>query len=151
MIFSTTEQVKADILNFEEYSMLVKSIKFGKKIGDVVYIHKDGFDQIPKELSELVARVEKALKVPSSKFNLLKFSKSDFRFSLLSYPKFETYPYPSLHESWTVDLKALGVRKAQYSDAKNPPILHRRETFLPDDHRLVQAFKAFTERIKRPV
>ena len=60
-------------------------------------------------------------------------------------PKVRNLSYPSLHESWTVDLKALGVRKAQYSDAKNPPILHRRETFLPDDHRLVETFKAFTE------
>lgn len=131
-------------MNFEEYSKLVKGITFGKKIGDVVYIHKDGLGKIPIELSQLVVRVEKALKISPHRFNLIKFSKSDFRFSLLSYPKFESYPYPPLHESWTVDLKALGVRKAQYADAKNPPILHRRETFLPDDHRLVETFKEFT-------
>ena len=124
-------------MNFEEYSKLVKGITFGKKIGDVV-IHKDGLGKIPIELSQLVVRVEKALKISPHRFNLVKFSKSDFRFSLLSYPKFESYPYPPLHESWTVDLKALGVRKA---DIKNPPILHRRETFLPDDHRLVETFK----------
>ena len=132
-------------MNFDEYTRHVKAIAFGKKIGDVVYIHKDGLEQIPAELSRLVARVEKALKISSTKFNLLKFSKSDFRFSLLSYPKFKTYPYPTLSESWTVDLNALGVRKARFGDAKNPPILHRRETFLPKNHELFETFKKFSE------
>ena len=131
-------------MNFEEYSQHVKAITFGKKIGDVVYIHRDGLNNIPLELSKFVARIEKALKIAPERFNLIKFSKKDFRFSLLSYPRFESYPYPELHESWTVDLKALGVRKAQYSDAKNPPILHRRESFLPVGHSLIEAFKKFT-------
>ncbi|WXG55026.1 MAG: DNA phosphorothioation-associated putative methyltransferase [Candidatus Sedimenticola sp. (ex Thyasira tokunagai)] len=59
--------------------------------------------------------------------------------AFLNYPEFVDDPFPSLYESWLVDLDCSSVSYRTYADSLNPPILHRKELLLPlDDPRRKQ-------------
>jgi DNA phosphorothioation-associated putative methyltransferase len=92
----------------------------------------------------MVIKVAKALKIPTDQWHLLKLYKRDFKLSLLSYPTFFDEPYPQLHKSYTIDLSKLSAREANYGKSENPPILHRRETFVAPGHSQIDHFSTFT-------
>lgn len=121
-------------MNFEKFNLLVSQIKQGKHLPESIYLHVSAFSEMPSELVDLISKVTIGLKISRKKWNILKLSKRDYKLSLLSYPKFDSYPYPELQHSWTIDLAKLSLREADYKRSENPPILHRRETFLvPSD------------------
>jgi DNA phosphorothioation-associated putative methyltransferase len=64
--------------------------------------------------------------------------------SYLSYPEFERDPHPALAASLVVPLQTFRIRYYDYKDSKNPPILHRKEEFLPPDHPLRAKFARLT-------
>ena len=64
--------------------------------------------------------------------------------SYLSYPDFESDPHPALAEGMTVHLQTFRVRERDYGESRNPPILHRKETFLTSDHPLHAKFSRLT-------
>lgn len=99
---------------------------------------------MPEELSDALGRVASALKISSTDWNILKLYKRDFKIAFLNYPDFETYSYPTLKHSYTVDLSKLSMRKASYEKSDNPPILHRKETFVKEDFPLTPVFKEIT-------
>ena len=55
-----------------------------------------------------------------------------------SYPDFETDPHPVLRHAITIDLATGKARHTDYARNLNPPILHRKEAFLPADHGRLQ-------------
>ncbi len=77
-------------------------------------------------------------------FNLLKFHIASPKVSFLSYPDFETLPHPQLADAIIVDLVTGKIRRDDYRTRANPPILHRKETFLPPEHPLHQKFAKLT-------
>ena len=116
----------------------------GKQLPDAVYVHESALTQVPEELVALALQVADSLEIPESDWNLLKFSKRNFKITFLNYPRFEEYAYPELHGNYTVDLQRLSVRKANYAKSDNPPILHRKETFVNEDYPLYSLFKEIT-------
>ena len=64
--------------------------------------------------------------------------------SYLSYPDFESDPHPALASSMTVHLQTFRVRERDYTSSRNPPILHRKETFVASDHPLHGKFARLT-------
>jgi len=127
-------------LNFETYKKWVSDLRVGKQLPDAVYLHKSALSATSNVLQILVQNVSKALKIKPEHWNIIKFYKRDFKVAYLNYPDFDTYAYPALQQSITVDLQKLSHRKADYSKSDNPPILHRRETFVLDDYPLRTSF-----------
>jgi hypothetical protein len=66
------------------------------------------------------------------------------KLSFLSYPGFDSEPHPALKRAITIDLATEKARHTDYADNANPPILHRKETFLPAGHPLRAQFEALT-------
>lgn len=132
-------------MDFQLYRKLVSEIPIGKKLPDSIYLHRDAFNVLPKQLYILVSNIIKGLKIRDSEWNIAKFQKRDFRISLLNYPDFDTYAYPSLHQSINIDLDSLTVRKTDYRDSNNAPILHRKETFVTGEYPLIQLFRDITK------
>ena len=64
--------------------------------------------------------------------------------SYLSYPGFESDPHPALAESLTVHLQTFRLRERDYRTSRNPPILHRKETFVVPEHPLHAKFARLT-------
>lgn len=76
--------------------------------------------------------------------NVIKLYRTRFVISYLHYPEFETAPHPSLAGSLLVELSSQEVRYRDYTEADNPPILHRKETFVLPDHPLRGKFERLT-------
>lgn len=131
-------------MEFEQYKGHIKNIDLGKQLPDSVYIHQSALTALPKELSDVLEKIASVLKIPRTDWNILKLYKRDFKIAFLSYPDFESYSYPALKHSYTIDLSKLSVRKASYEKSDNPPILHRKETFVSEDFSLTPLFKEIT-------
>jgi DNA phosphorothioation-associated putative methyltransferase len=76
--------------------------------------------------------------------NLIKLSRREPKIAYLSYPEFEQDPHPALATSVTVHFQTFNVRFYDYRDWRNPPILHREETFLAASHPLYAKFAGLT-------
>lgn len=132
-------------MDFEEYKKLVVQLKVGKKLPDAIYLHESAMVAIPHDLhSYLLKKIEK-IELSSTPWNIVKFFRKDFKISLLHYPSFFEDSYPALHASHNIDLQKGTVRSSSYENSENPPILHRKETFLESTHPSVPVFKEITE------
>ncbi len=115
----------------------------GKKLPDSLYVHMSALDMLDLSLrlyegcaSRTVGRMDGA--------TLVKFHVDAPMISYLFYPTFDTDPHPTLHTSVRIDLRDLHVKYADYEKSKNPPILHRKETFVAPNYPLYEEFAALT-------
>lgn len=76
---------------------------------------------------------------------LIKFSTQKPQLSYLFYHNFDRDPHPRLLKSIIVNLETQQVSQRQYYDSDNPPILHRKETFVTSDYPLYDEFARLTE------
>ncbi len=130
-------------MDFLTYSGAVEKLPFGKRLHSAVYVHAGALATQGTELGQFVEELRRCLGVGEA-FNLVKFHLSEFKLSFLSYPDFFDNPHPELCESLTVHLATGKVRRHDYSMSHNPPILHRKETFLPSDQSMAETFCALT-------
>lgn len=131
-------------MDFKKYKEIVAGLTIGKQLPDAVYVHKSQLRQLPSLLGSLTIKAAEAFKITPKGWNIVKFQKREFKISYLSYPDFDTYAYPALKNSRTVDLTKYGVKLSDYSKSKNPPILHRKETFVADDYKFADEFRKIT-------
>ena len=115
----------------------------GKATPSAIYVHESAVDSLPPVLRlyegcarRYVGRVEEA--------NLIKLHTTEPMISYLSYPDFETDPHPVLAHSLTVHLQTFRLRERDYRSSRNPPILHRKETFITPEHPLHAKFARLT-------
>jgi len=114
-----------------EYQSLLDSLPYGKRLPTAIYLLDPGStsDALPAKLRVTVAELRKRLDIGPD-FNLLKFHTASPKISFLAYPAFDQDPHPALAESIIVDLITGKIRRDDYRGRENPPILHRKETFL---------------------
>ena len=126
------------------FAKLVKEVKIGKQLPDVIYLHKDAFETLPNTLSKFIPAVANALNINDYEWDLVKLFKKEFRLSLLHYPTFYSDSYPALQKSINVDLSKLSHRITDYKNTDNPPILHRKETMVQANNRHYDHFIQIT-------
>lgn len=126
------------------YRAELERLGFGKRLPMALYVHVDGAPAPDGPLGELVTRLRTAHGL-GPEFNVLKFRTDELKVSFLSYPGFVSEAHPALAQAVTVDLATGKVRHMDYLDKANPPILHRKEAFLPADHPLRAPFAALTQ------
>jgi DNA phosphorothioation-associated putative methyltransferase len=131
-------------MDYKLYKALVNAIDIGKQLPDAVYVHKSATDFLPPKIFSLVTRIGGALNIEDEQWNIVKFYKRDYKLTLLNYPDFDDETYPPLNTSYTVDLLKLTVRQASYEKSDNPPILHRKETFVDISYPLHAHFTDLT-------
>jgi DNA phosphorothioation-associated putative methyltransferase len=76
--------------------------------------------------------------------NPIKLHRQSGKDSFLVYPDFETNPHPALERSVKLSLRTREIDCREYTTSANPPILHRKETFLTTDHPLHAKFARLT-------
>lgn len=62
------------------------------------------------------------------------------------YPEFERDPHPSLVRCVKLNLRTRQIECYEYGNSPNPPVLHRKETFLAADHPSREKFAKLTEK-----
>jgi len=131
-------------MDFIKYSGHIKKLQVGKNLPDSVYVHKSALSTLPEILSTFVLKTADQFKISDDSWDIIKFYKKDFKITFLNYPDFEDISYPALKFSQIVDIYKQTVRKSDYSKSTNPPILHRKETFVTDNYPLISLFKEIT-------
>ncbi|MFY0657279.1 MAG: DNA phosphorothioation-associated putative methyltransferase [Neptunomonas phycophila] len=132
-------------MNHDQFKNLVKTIKVGKKLPDSIYLHIDSFDHISVDLSKFIHVVASAINLSSDEWNIVKLFRQQFKLSFLNYPKFFDDSYPVLDTAVTIDLEKLDRKITSFKESANPPILHRKELFLPKEHASYGMFCEITE------
>jgi len=121
----------------------IDSLAYGKRLPGAVYVWNEG-EELPGALGRVCVELRRRFEIPRD-HALVKFHLDNPKISFLAYPKFWTDPHPSLSSSVVVDLVTGKVRRDSYSGRTNPPILHRKDTFLPPGHPKIPLFRRLTE------
>jgi DNA phosphorothioation-associated putative methyltransferase len=80
---------------------------------------------------------------------LVKLNRLEAKVSYLAYPDFDTDAHPALATSVRADLRRLDVKLRDYRNSSNPPVLHRKETFVPPSYPLFDKFQSLTKQEER--
>lgn len=121
-----------------------RSASLGKLLPEALYVHVSGLSLLPVELRV----IEGCARVLAGKIEgatLVKFSRHEPKISYLHYPQFDKVPHPELKASLRVELRGRKLRYREYSNAQNPPILHRKELFVASDYPLRERFVRLTQ------
>jgi DNA phosphorothioation-associated putative methyltransferase len=116
-----------------------------KSVAGHYYVHADAVASLPPDTLARRAAAESLAQIArNERFNVVRFDRSSDEISLLNYPGFFADAFPALHESWHVDLATSRVSYRTYRDSLTPPILHRKELLLAEDHPRRAEFQALT-------
>ncbi len=120
-----------------------KQSQIGKLLPTALYVHVSALEALNPQLrlyegcaSRTIGRMDGA--------TLVKFNFKVPKISYLFYPDFDTNPHPTLHTSMQIDLRDLQVTYRDYDTSDNPPLLHRKETFLTPDYPHYEKFAKLT-------
>jgi hypothetical protein len=130
-------------MRLEEYQRLVSAMPYGKRLPTAVYVYRNEGADLGVELNQLITLLMAQHQV-GDQFNVVKFWTLELKVSFLSYPDFMEEAHPALRHAITVDLVTGHARKMDYERSSNPPILHRKEEFLPKNHSRRELFDALT-------
>lgn len=117
----------------------------GKKLPTAFYIHVSALDALPPIL-QLYESFARQILNSSQVYNIIKIHTHQPKISYLFYPLFETDAHPALQSSIQVNLEIGTVKSSDYSESDNPPILHRKETFVTPDFPQYEVFAQLTQR-----
>lgn len=132
------------IVNFQCYQECLRRLVFGKQLPGALYVAREGGSDFGPELNQLLAQLAVLFEL-GPEFNLIKFRTDEMKVSFLCYPSFMDDAHPALRRAVTIDLASGRARHTDYAPNLNPPILHRKEAFLPLDHPRRAVFAALTQ------
>ena len=116
-------------IDVENYLWLVKAVKVGKKVNGYLYVHKSALESTATELYRLLKSFLACIPTEYM-WNIAKLSLSKPTASFLDYPNFQFREHPQLRSSLKADLSVRNWAVRDFSGSANPPILHRKETFI---------------------
>ncbi|NER14994.1 hypothetical protein GWK08_16180 [Leptobacterium flavescens] len=121
----------------------MKKQTVGRKLGKMHYVHRSAVSYLAKEQR---GTLTKALQLipEDTEWNLAKVSLLNDSVSLLYYKGFDTELFPVLTSSLIIKLDKKEVKSIDYEKRENPPVLHRKELFLPPDDPRIGELAAVT-------
>ncbi len=127
----------------EQRNQALRASPVGKHTPNALYVHESGLRHLPPILRVYeacariyIGRVDEA--------NIIKLHKDEPKVSYLSYPDFDSNPHPALAFSLIADFYKFRVKYREYENSTNPPILHRKESFLHPEYPKYEKFKRLT-------
>ena len=119
----------------------------GKRVAGDLYVHKTAVKYLQTEDKTLVADLAKSLIGDEKKWNVVRISQDNVAF--LHYPNFDELPFPVLQSSTRIDLFDDQKTTRDFSRYSNPPILHRKETFVLPEYPHFSKFERLTSQEER--
>ena len=127
----------------EKVARCCRESKVGKKLPTAFYVHISALET----LNPVLIIYEKCAKqnIPNiDEATLVKFQLRQPKISYLFYPDFDTDAHPALKTSIQINLETGEVKSIDYSNSENPPVLHRKETFVTADYPNYEKFARLT-------
>jgi hypothetical protein len=112
----------------------MNSVLSVKKVGSHEYFHISQINQIDQFRTDQIQQAIELAKVEDGQFNVIKCSLIADQITLLNYPGFFSEAFPRLNCYWSVDLAKQSVQFRTFEESINPPILHRKELLISQDH-----------------
>ena len=137
------EQLKA-LSELEKVNTYVAESKVGKILPKDIYIHKDSLSYAP-EMLQILVELACMLFPKKEEYDIVKISRDAHYVSFLRYSNFFLDAHPSLYGSMKVVLHKNKLRYMDYSKSTNPPILHRKESFLHSEHPYFELFSQLSQ------
>jgi DNA phosphorothioation-associated putative methyltransferase len=125
LLFSLADQA---ILN-----SACSAASFGKLTQEALYVHASAVNRL-EPILRVYEGSGRVLVGAADGATLVKLNRVEPKVSYLNYPTFDTDPHPALEASLRADLRRLHVKFTDFAGSQNPPILHRKETFVPPDY-----------------
>ena len=121
---------------------------FGKLTPEALYVHTSAVAQLPPLLRVYVGAAE-TITGNVDDATIVKLHRQKPQVSFLIYPTFDRDPHPALDGSLVARLPQLRVHFKDFSASDNPPILHRKEAFVPADYPGRDKFTRLTRQEER--
>jgi DNA phosphorothioation-associated putative methyltransferase len=107
----------------------------GKLLPDDLYVHRDAVEAL-EPILRIYEGCGRAYLGEVEGANVIKIHRRTGKLSYLVYPDFDTDPHPALLRCVKLNLRSRQLEGYDYATSVNPPVLHRKETFLhPSDER----------------
>jgi DNA phosphorothioation-associated putative methyltransferase len=120
----------------------------GKLLPDDLYVHRSALDAL-QPLLRIYEGCGRAYLGEVEGANLIKIHRRTGKLSYLVYPDFDNDPHPALLRSIRVNLRTRQIDSNDYSQSANPPVLHRKDSFLDPEHPLRAKFARLTAQEER--
>jgi len=104
------------------------SAPVGKRLPEDFYLHRSAEESLPALLRVLLFAAGQI--VGEVDYNILKIAMDGRKVSFLKYKDFDEDAHPALFHSVRVHLPTASYAIRDYSASENPPVLHRKETFV---------------------
>ena len=117
--------------------------QIGKLLPSALYVHTEAIKFLDQELQQYEREARELAEIVENA-TIIKFALDRPKVSYLYYPDFDCDPHPKLQKTIIVDWKNKQVFQRNYQNSNNPPILHRKETFVTPDYPLYQEFAQLT-------
>lgn len=127
----------------ENIESACKVSPFGKNVGGALYVHRSAVSQLAPIL-RLYEGCARTYMGEIEEANIVKLGYQKPKISYLSYPGFDREPHPGLELSLGIHLQTFRLYETNYRDRANPPILHRKETMLPESDPRREKFARLT-------
>jgi len=115
----------------------------GKLLPNSLYVHRTALESL-EPLLRAYEGCGRAYLGEIEGANIVKLHRFSGKISYLVYPDFETDPHPALLRSVKLSLRTREIECYEYADNQNPPILHRKESFLHPEHPSYAKFSRLT-------
>jgi DNA phosphorothioation-associated putative methyltransferase len=120
----------------------------GKITPEALYVHVSAVGSL-NPLLRVYEGCGRSLTGVIGEATLVKLNRLQPKVSYLVYPDFDRDPHPALHASLLVDLRRLHVKYRDFTGSSNPPVLHRKECFVPDHYSGRHKFARLTAQEER--
>jgi hypothetical protein len=131
-------------VELQHHRLCVASIGYGKNLPDALYLFRPRQQDVPLDVWDMISRAEVAAQ-PDPSWNLLKIHRREVAVTFLTYSEFEVEPHPALAEATKINLNSGSIVRSDFRQQVNPPILHRKETFLPRNDPRICSYAALTK------
>jgi hypothetical protein len=116
--------------NLDAIDQAARTAPVGKLTPEALYVHVAALDELPP-LLRVYEGCAQALAGKVEDATIVKLHREKPQVSYLSYPTFDRDPHPALATVVVARLGTLKLTYRDFRDSENPPILHRKETFVP--------------------
>lgn len=120
----------------------------GKLTPEALYVHVTALPRLDP-LLRVYEGCARALTGTVDRANIIKLNRIEPKVGYHIYPDFDHDPHPALEVSVRADLRRLHVKYRDFTRSENPPILHRKETFVIEDYPGRKKFARLTAQEER--
>lgn len=120
-----------------------KRSTLGKLLPDDLYVHRDTLDNL-EPLLRIYEGCGRTYLGEIEGANIIKIHRRTGKLSYLLYPHFEADPHPALSRCVKLNLRTRQIECYDYAQSSNPPVLHRKDSFLHPEHGLYAKFARLT-------